>query len=169
MIIKIIAAMSRNGVIGDNGTMPWPHLSADMKHFASETSGKTVVMGRKTFDSLSNKPLSGRNNIVLTGSAHKLNGVSGVAFESSVMDAITTASMMGASELYVIGGAQIYEAFFEIADEAIITFIDADYAGDTKMPRDILYGGEFQSLWGKILKTKASEPRAIVHYMRRCK
>jgi len=125
MKIAIIAAIARNRVIGSNGKIPW-HISEDLRRFKRLTTGHTVLMGRKTWESLG-KPLSNRRNVVLT-----LRPIPGVECYSSIDAAIE--ALKEESTVFVIGGAQIYSLFLERADELYLTFIDRDTQGDTLFP-----------------------------------
>ena len=129
-ILSLIAAIARNGVIGIDNRLPW-HLPADLRHFKELTTGHTVIMGRKTWESLPGKfrPLPGRRNIVVTRNA---------AFRAE--GAVVAASLPAAMALaesgvaFVIGGAELYAAALPLADRLDLTEIDADYAGDTHFP-----------------------------------
>ena len=129
-ILSLIAAIARNGVIGIDNRLPW-HLPADLKHFKALTTGNTVIMGRKTWESLPEKfrPLPGRRNIVVTRNA---------AFRAEgalVAASLPAAVALAASGMaFVIGGAELYAAALPLADRLDLTEIDADYAGDTRFP-----------------------------------
>ncbi len=128
--LTLIAAVARNGVIGKDNALPW-HLPADLRHFKALTSGHTVIMGRKTWESLPEKfrPLPGRQNIVVTRNAGY--AASGASVVTSLADAVAAASD---SEAFVIGGAELYVAALPLADRLQLTEIDADYEGDTWFP-----------------------------------
>ena len=134
--VSLIVAISQNGVIGRDGGMPW-RLSTDLKRFKADTMGNPVIMGRKTYDSIG-KPLSGRLNIVVTRNEHwRAAGVENV---SSLQDAIVLArahcrKSMGAREICVIGGGQIYAEALPLADRLRVTHILAEIDGDTQFPR----------------------------------
>ena len=104
--LTVIAAVARNGVIGKDNRLPW-HLPADLKHFKALTTGHTVIMGRKTWESLPERfrPLPGRQNIVVTRNAGY--AASGATVVNSLADAVAAAS---GSEAFVIGGAELYQA-----------------------------------------------------------
>ena len=125
--IVLIYARAANGVIGRDGALPW-HLPADLKHFKALTSGKPMIMGRKTFDSLPGL-LPGRRHIVLTRSARWQ--AKGAEVATSIEQALDLA---GDGEVMVIGGAAIYELFMPRAHRIELTHIHADYPGDTVMP-----------------------------------
>lgn len=124
-MVNIIAAVSNNGVIGIDNKLPW-HLPADLKHFKELTTGHTVVMGRKTFESIG-KPLPSRTNIVLTRDrSFKHDGV------LVTHDFNTIYNLK--KEVFVIGGKDIYELFINEADKLYITRVHANVHGDTYFP-----------------------------------
>lgn len=124
--IVLIYARGANGVIGRDGTLPW-HIPADLKHFKALTSGKPMIMGRKTFDSLPGQ-LPGRRHIVLTRSTRwQAEGAEVAATIDQALD------LAGDGEVMVIGGAAIYDAFMPHADRIELTQIHAEYDGDTVM------------------------------------
>lgn len=134
MDVVLIAAVAANGVIGNDGEMPW-HYPEDLKHFKETTMGSPVIAGRKTHESIVNRlggSLSGRTSIVLTR-----NGIeeqSGVIESNSVESALNAAEGTGAEEVYVIGGATVYREFFDEADRMVLTEIQQSYEGDTEFP-----------------------------------
>lgn len=125
MKVAIIAAIARNGVIGDQGRIPW-HISDDLKRFKRLTLGHTIIMGRKTLASIG-QPLPGRRNIVLTRQA----ALPGVECYAS-LDAALRAC--GDGTLFIIGGAEIYREALPLADILHLTHVHRDVAGDTKFP-----------------------------------
>ncbi len=128
MMVSMIAAMSKGRVIGLNGSMPW-HLPADLAHFKRSTMGRPVIMGRKTYDSIG-KPLPGRKNIVLSRSCSlQLAGCTVVCTLDSAL------SKLGDfSEVFIIGGQQLYQQALPLADRLYLTHIDAEFEGDTFFP-----------------------------------
>tara|TARA_R110000868_G_scaffold390971_1_gene660833 strand:+ start:513 stop:1034 length:522 start_codon:yes stop_codon:yes gene_type:complete len=134
-VICLIVARGRNGVIGAQGDMPW-RLSSDLRNFKAITSGKPVIMGRKTWDSLPRRPLPGRLNIVVTrqvdfiAEGGQVVGDLDAAFENAMAQAHTDS----AGEVFVIGGAQIYAAALARAERLYITEVDAEPAGDVVFP-----------------------------------
>ena len=128
MNLIIIAAMDRNLVIGNNGSIPW-RLSGDMKHFKNTTSGCPIIMGRKTWDTIG-RPLPDRRNIVITRNEDFV--ADGVEVVHNFVDAVELVKNEECS--YVIGGAEIYKLAFEYADEMILTHVDAEVDGDVKFP-----------------------------------
>lgn len=132
-MIAIIVAKSSNGVIGSNNDLPW-YLPADLRHFKKITDGHTVIMGRKTFDSIYSRlraPLPNRRNIVISRSLAKLP--SGFELAKSFDAAL---EQVEEGETYIIGGATIYAAALEknIIDRIYITEIFNDISGDTYFP-----------------------------------
>ena len=120
--------MASNGVIGIEGRMPW-HLPQELKLFRRLTNGQTVIMGRKTFDSIG-KPLPNRNNIVVTKKKHKRDDV---IFCSNIHDSIQYAQSLS-ERVYIIGGASIYKQSMPYVDKMYITTVFGDYDGDTYFP-----------------------------------
>jgi dihydrofolate reductase len=124
--IALVVAVSKNGVIGRAGGLPW-HISSDLKLFKVITLGKPVIMGRKTWESLPRKPLSGRNNIVITRQPDF--EANGAIVTNDALSALAHASE--AEEITVIGGGEIYKMFLPLADRIYYTEVDLDVAGDT--------------------------------------
>ena len=129
MIISFVVAMGKNKVIGKNNSLPWT-MPADMKHFKDLTSGKPVIMGRKTFESIG-KPLPKRINIIIT--RDKDYDAQNCTVVHSIDEALEAAK--NATEVMVIGGAQIYKEFLPKANRMYLTIIDADFQGDTYFPK----------------------------------
>ncbi|MBR5206051.1 MAG: dihydrofolate reductase [Alistipes sp.] len=127
-MVSIIVAIARNGVIGDKNALLW-HIKEDMRFFRTTTSGHAVVMGRKTFESLGSKPLPKRTNIVITRAERNFDGA---LTAHSLEEAIAMAE--GDTEIFVIGGAQIYAEALNKVDRMYITRVDKDYEGDTSFP-----------------------------------
>ncbi len=131
MIISLVVAASENNAIGKKNKLLW-HLPNDMKFFKNTTWGLPVIMGRKTFDSLGNKPLAGRTNIVIT---RQENGqADGVTIVKSLQEAIDMAAATDAKEISVIGGGEIYRQAMDIANKIVITRVHAVLEGDTYFP-----------------------------------
>ena len=132
MEIVMIVAVAENGVIGAAGAIPW-RLKSDMARFKALTSGKPVVMGRKTFVSIG-RPLPGRTNIVVTRDA--AFRADGVVVTNSFADAMAIATgdalRRFATEIAVIGGAEIYAQWMDRADRLEITEVHARPDGDTR-------------------------------------
>ena len=126
--ITIIVAISENLVIGHRNTLPW-HISEDLKNFKKITLNHSVIMGRKTFESIG-KPLKYRRNIVI--SRNKNLQISGVEIASSLDDAICLAK--SEDEVFIIGGEQIYEIALPIATNMFITKVHSTIEGDAFFP-----------------------------------
>jgi dihydrofolate reductase len=129
--IALVVAVSRNGVIGREGGLPW-HLSSDLKLFKRITLGKPIIMGRKTWESLPRKPLPGRTNIVISRADDFK--AEGAVVVSSVKSALAQAESQNPEEVAVIGGGEIYNLFLPIADRIYRTDVDLDVEGDTYFP-----------------------------------
>ena len=131
MEIVLIVAVADNGVIGAGGTIPW-RLKTDQQRLKAMTLGKPIVMGRKTFISL-RRPLPGRTNIVITRDAN-VRAAGAVVTASSVEAhavALGDALRRSAGEIAVIGGAEIYAQWMDVADRLEITEVHARPEGDT--------------------------------------
>ena len=128
MIISIIVARSKNNVIGINNQLPW-HLPADLKHFKALTSGNPILMGRKTWDSLG-RPLPNRRNIVIT----RQKELELVGAECFLSLEAALAACKDTQNVFIIGGAQIYQQALSIADQLIITEVDTIVEGDAFFP-----------------------------------
>ncbi len=132
--IVLVAAVARNGVIGAANALPW-RLSSDLKRFKALTLGKPMVMGRKTFESIG-KPLPGRETIVVTRDpAFRVEGVH-VAGDvgRALYLARERASAMGADEIIIAGGGEIYAQTISSAGRLEITEVDLEVAGDARFP-----------------------------------
>jgi dihydrofolate reductase len=131
MEVVLIVAVADNGVIGAHGAIPW-RLKTDQQRLKAMTMGKPVVMGRKTFMSL-RRPLPGRTNIVVTRdeSFRASGAVVTTSFEDARAVAIGDALRRSADEIAVIGGAEIYAQWMEIADRLEITEVHGRPEGDT--------------------------------------
>ncbi|EKD41996.1 MAG: hypothetical protein ACD_73C00399G0001 [uncultured bacterium] len=128
MTLSLIVAMSRNNIIGLDNALPW-RLPEDLKHFKKTTMGHTIVMGRKTFDSIK-KPLPGRKNIVLTRDLDfKAEGVE-VIHDFKAWIKLQPEE----DEIFVVGGAAVYELTWPYIKQIYLTLIDRDYKGDTFFP-----------------------------------
>ena len=121
-MITLVVAAARNGVIGKDGAIPW-RLSDDLKRFKALTMGHTVVMGRKTWDSLppKHRPLPGRRNIVVTRDA---------GWQAEGAERATLEQALAAGDVFVIGGAEIYHAAMPLADRIELTEVQDDFDGD---------------------------------------
>ncbi|MCU1718486.1 dihydrofolate reductase [Pseudomonas sp. 5P_3.1_Bac2] len=130
----LIAALAQNRVIGRDNQLPW-HLPADLKHFKALTLGKPIIMGRKTWDSLG-RPLPGRLNLVVSRQAGlQLEGAEVfVSLADALVRAEAWARETGATELMLIGGAQLYELALAQADRLYLTRVELSPEGDAWFP-----------------------------------
>jgi dihydrofolate reductase len=128
MSVTLVAAMGTNRVIGVDGGMPW-HISEDLKHFKRTTLGGTMIMGRKTFDSIG-RPLPGRRTIVVTRDpAWAHDGVDAAASLTEAFELVDAAD-----ETFVVGGGEIYAQSLPVADRLVLTEVDDAPVGDTFFP-----------------------------------
>lgn len=127
MIVSIIVAISENHAIGKNNQLLW-HLPADLKHFKDTTTGHTIIMGRKTFDSVG-KPLPNRRNIVVTRQPITIEGVEVV---NSVEAAL--ALCQDEDEVFIGGGAEIYKLAMHLTDRIYLTIVHQTFEADTFFP-----------------------------------
>jgi dihydrofolate reductase len=123
-----IAAMARNRVIGRNGTIPW-HISDELRFFKATTTGHTILMGRKTFQSLG-RPLPNRRNLVATHGPD-IEGVTVIRDLASFDPAEYAAP---GTKVFVIGGAAIYEQLIPRCQELLLTFVPIEVEGDAYFP-----------------------------------
>jgi dihydrofolate reductase len=126
--VVIIAAVAKNNVIGKAGKIPW-HIKEDFQHFKSLTMGYPVIMGRNTFESLTVKPLPGRENVVLSRNKFSYPGI---VVKSSMQEALDYCKKH--DKTFIIGGASVYEQGLGFADKLELTQINQDYEGDTYFP-----------------------------------
>lgn len=126
--IILVAAVANNNVLGKDNKLIW-HLPADLKMFKNLTSGRTILMGRKTFESIG-KPLPNRENVVVTRDTNfKQEGC--IVF-NSIEQAIE--NLKSRETIYIVGGAQIYNECISIADKLYITHLDLEIDGDVYFP-----------------------------------
>ena len=128
--------MARNRVIGIDNAMPW-RLPAEMGHFRRSTIGRTVLMGRKTFESLG-RPLKDRRNVILTRNVDY--APDGCEIVHSLEEAMTRYAASREDELVIMGGAELYKQFLPHADKLLLTEVDADIDGDAYFPEFDLAG-----------------------------
>ena len=126
--ISIIVAMAKNRVIGKDNDMPW-HLPADLQHFRKMTTGKPIIMGRKTYESIG-RPLPKRHNIIVSRNADY--EVEGCDVVGSLEEAVACAGEV--EEVMIIGGGFLYEQTINRVDKLYLTFIDLEVEGDTLFP-----------------------------------
>jgi dihydrofolate reductase len=148
-VITLVVAGARNGVIGKDGAIPW-RLSDDLKRFKALTLGHSVVMGRKTWDSLppKNRPLPGRRNIVVTRDA-------GWRAEGAEAQSLDQALGQG-GEIFVIGGGEIYRAALPKADRIELTEVHRDFDGDAFFNFD-------RSAWREVARQDHQTPEGLAY------
>lgn len=128
MVLSIIVAAAQNQVIGRDNGLAW-HLSADLKRFKALTTGNTVVMGRKTFESIG-RPLPNRRNVVISGNpSFQAEGCEVVRSLEAALDLVS-----GDDKVFIIGGGSIYKNLWDQADNLYLTRVHADVEGDTVIP-----------------------------------
>lgn len=130
-MLSLIVAYTKNRVIGSKNDMPW-YLPADLKHFKDHTAGSTVIMGRKTYDSIVTRlghGLPGRQNIVLTRDTSE--STEDTVFVHSLAEALKAANR---EQLFIIGGAQVFSQSLPQVDRVYATEIDIELEGDTFFP-----------------------------------
>lgn len=126
--LSMIVAMAKNRVIGADGKIPW-HLPNELQLFKRVTMGHHIIMGRKTFDSIG-RLLPGRTTVIVT--RQKDYAVAGAKVAHSLDAAVALCA--GDDEIFVIGGGELYRAALPLADRVYLTVVDAEPAGDTRMP-----------------------------------
>ncbi len=132
--ISLIAAVAANGVIGRRNRLPWD-IPEDLKHFRAITLGHTVLMGRRTYESIG-RPLGGRKNIIISGT--KGFAVEGATVMPSLNAALDCCSHSCTScsdgEIFIIGGAKLFTEALPLADKIYLTMIHKEFEGDTYFP-----------------------------------
>ncbi len=149
---KAIAALSENRVIGNGNRIPW-HLPEDFKFFKATTMGHALVMGRKTFESIG-RPLPGRETIVLSRSGFLHPGVRTIPS----LDALP--ALVGARQMFICGGAQIYEQSLPLCSDLYLTHVKRVVEGDAFFP-------PFEELFEPAETLQDNADFRIVHYRRR--
>lgn len=142
-MISLIVAMDRNGLIGSQGKLPWS-IKSEMKHFQEITTGCVCIFGRKTWESLPEKPLSRRVNIVVSST---LDDQYGNVICSTLDRAITTSRQYWPSmEIFICGGSSLYKEALPFVDRIYLSYIYGNYEGDTFFPckpLDLMYEKDF--------------------------
>jgi dihydrofolate reductase len=155
-MISIIVAIAKNGVIGGTNALLW-HISEDLQRFKRLTTGHPVVMGRKTFDSIG-KPLPNRTNVIIT--RQQDYRAEGCKVAHSLDEAIKMFSPE--EEVFIIGGGEIYNQAWDLADRLYITWVEAKYNGDTFFPDNYLkYLRKVNEEDNKRTKVLESEDRLV--------
>jgi dihydrofolate reductase len=132
--VSLVVAMSRDGLIGREGALPW-RLPRDLKHFRKLTWGKPIIMGRKTHESLG-RPLPGRTNIVLTRRPDFRAEGCLVAIDRD--DALLLAAATRAEEAMIIGGSEVFRDFLPLARALHVTLVEGQFTGDVYFPSPVL-------------------------------
>lgn len=153
MTLAIIVAHDPNLVIGKGGELPW-HYSEDLKYFKRTTMGHPLLMGRTVFEELNEKPLPGRENIVLSRS----RSYDHVPTFSSIDDALEYLS--NEELVFCIGGGKVYEQILPQANKLFVTEIHETYKGDTFFPE---YRGEIGSTWKEIKRDDRAALSFVVY------
>lgn len=153
--MTIIAGMSKDRVIGKNNKIPW-YVSEDFKHFKKTTMGNTIVMGRKTFESVGSKPLPGRPHVIVSRSMPETEGVDVCR---SLDEAIAKAESYG-NEVFICGGSEIYREALPYTDRMMLSYIEGDYDGDAYFP-------EFDEEDWIVAKKDVHEKFTVVYYERK--
>lgn len=126
--LSLIVAMAKNRIIGADGRIPW-HLPNELQLFKSVTMGHHIIMGRKTYESI-NRLLPGRTTVIVT--RQKDYAIAGAKIAHTLDEAVALCT--SDSEIFVIGGGELYRAAMPMADRIYLTVVDAEPAGDTQMP-----------------------------------
>ncbi len=134
MKLSLLVAVSENNVIGREGDLPW-HLSADLRRFKRVTMGHVMVMGRKTWESIG-RPLPGRTSIVISRQPDYNTGFDEVPVATNLDEALAHARRIAqeTTEVFVIGGARIYEMMFGCVERLMLTRVHAEVEGDVFFP-----------------------------------
>jgi dihydrofolate reductase len=127
MTVSIVVAISQNHAIGKDNKLLW-HLPKDLKHFKEITTGGTVIMGRKTYDSVG-RPLPNRRNIIVTRQQVEITGCEVVNSVEAALDLCRDEA-----EVFIVGGAEIYKLAMPLTDRIYLTIVHADFEADTYFP-----------------------------------
>jgi len=129
-VLKILVAFDENRVIGKNNALIW-HLPADLKRFKALTTGHVIIMGRKTFESIG-RPLPNRTTVVI--SRQQDLKIEGVILAHSVEEAILKAKSISRDDIFIVGGAEIYQLSLPLADQILVTQLHDIFEGDAFFP-----------------------------------
>jgi dihydrofolate reductase len=153
-MLSLIAAVARNRVIGQDNRLLW-HLPGDLRHFRETTRGKPVIMGRRTWESLSEKyrPLPGRLNVVVSGNPDY--SAPGAVLAASLAAALERAG--DGDEIFVIGGAGLYRQALSLAGRLYLTEIAAEFSGDALFPEVSL------DEWKEISRSQTFEEAGLAY------
>jgi dihydrofolate reductase len=155
IISMIVAVCEKTLVIGNDGEIPWGRLPQDLKHFKEKTMGHPVIMGRKTWESLplKHRPLEGRTNIVV--SRNVLYEAQGATVVSSFNNALIHAYGVGTDEIFLIGGASLYEWGMIMCDKMYCTVVRGQYEGDVRL------NSEYKEIFRKLMKSETFDHNGI--------
>lgn len=156
-MISLLVAYANGRVIGKDGKMPW-HLPNDLRYVKNTTTGHTVVMGRKTFESIG-RPLPNRRNVIMT--RNKDFSAPGVEVVHSKAD------VLALGDVFILGGANVYAQFLDVADRLYITKIDLDTEGDTFFPEWDRDAFTLVSATEGVLDEKNTHPHTFYVYERK--
>jgi dihydrofolate reductase len=152
-----VAAVAENGVIGDDGDIPWPNLPEDRRQYRERVAGDPVILGRRTFESMRDD-LAGAEQIVLSRTERDWD-VPTAHHASGVEEAVDLAASFGTGRAYVIGGGGIYALFQPHVDRMVLSRVPGEYAGDTTFP-------EFDEREWTLVDTEAYEQFTLEHWER---
>ena len=155
----IIAALAEGRVIGKAGRLPW-HYQSDMRHFKDTTMGHPCVMGRKTYESLPERPLPGRENIVLSrNEAYEVEA--GVSVCTGMAEARELCESSSADKMFVLGGQSVFSEALNEADEMLLTIVPDQVKGDTFFPE------WDKAQWEEVRRQQGEDGLQYVTYTRR--
>jgi dihydrofolate reductase len=152
-----VAAVAENGVIGDDGDIPWPNLPEDRRQDRERVADDPVILGRRTFGSMRDD-LAGAEQIVLSRTERDWD-VPTAHHASGVEEAVDLAASFGTGRAYVIGGGGIYALFQPHVDRMVLSRVPGEYAGDTTFP-------EFDEREWTLVDTEAYEQFTLEHWER---
>ena len=132
MELVSVAAVAENGVIGNDGELPWPSIPADRRQYRERVAGSPVVLGRRTFESM-REDLPGSAQVVLSRSERSFEEPS-AHHAAGVEEAVEVAASLGADTAYVLGGGGIYELFQPHVDRMVLSRVPGEYEGDSTYP-----------------------------------
>lgn len=153
MKLAAIVAHDPNLAIGKNGSLPW-HYPEDLKYFKDTTTGHPILMGRKVFENLNKKPLTDRENVILSRS----HNYDHVATFSSIDDALEY--LKDEEVVFIIGGGEIYRQLMNRTEELFITEIHAAYGGDVFFPE---YRDKIGSIWKETKRNDKQDMSFVVY------
>ncbi|CFW93053.1 Dihydrofolate reductase [endosymbiont DhMRE of Dentiscutata heterogama] len=141
-MINLIWAMERNNLIGKDNKLPW-QIPAELKYFSQITAGQTILMGAKTFASIG-KPLKNRHNIVITRNLEKYQNwqAKNLIFTSNLQEVLAPYQKDPTKHIFVIGGREIYQQTYAVADYYYVSLIKGNYEGNVYFPFDDWNKGE---------------------------